>query len=64
MQELIDKIVEIKDLDNIVQLMILTGESIKLLEKEKEQIVNAYEEGRDYGFAELGIDYYETTYNK
>ena len=35
-----------------------------LLEKEKEQITEAYEEGRDYGLCLNGNEYYENTYKK
>jgi hypothetical protein len=31
--------------------------------KEKEQIIEAYDEGRDYGFATNGNEYYEETFN-
>ena len=46
LQDLINKFEEIKDLDYMVQIMILRGESQQLLEQEKEQIIESYNKGQ------------------
>jgi hypothetical protein len=38
--------------------------SVVLLHKEKEQIKDAYFEGREFGFAEKSDDYFTENYNK
>jgi hypothetical protein len=48
MQDLINKFEEIKDLDYMVQIMILRSESQQLLEKEKKQINKSFLDGFKY----------------
>ena len=48
LQELISKFEEIKDLDFMVQVMILRGESWRLLEQEKEQLKIAFNDGASW----------------
>jgi hypothetical protein len=38
--------------------------ALSRLEMEKEQIVDAYYEGKHYGFKEQGEEYYNETFNK
>jgi Zn-finger nucleic acid-binding protein len=65
MRELLDKFEEVKDLHNMVQLMILRGELERLLQKEKEQITEAFYKGDNgYGCMYDAVNYYEETYKK
>lgn len=81
MQELIDKLeITEKQLDKennlILSCAIFAAKNmaIQLLEKEKEQIVNAYKEGCGYeyeyifnenkNFLEESVEYYNQTYNQ
>ena len=62
-QDLLNKFEEVKDLDYMVQIMILRGESQKLLQKEKEQIIESFYEGDNgYGCMYDAENYYEETF--
>jgi hypothetical protein len=69
MQELIDWIKEHRDNDKILMQQHVIAKGYELLEKEKEQIIDAYDKGSDvnddlkplYGTPE---EYYNQTYNQ
>jgi cation transport regulator ChaB len=62
MQELID---EIKEAVPYFKMDIYQENFNKALEKEKEQIIDAFNEGIDeMAFATSGINYYNQTYNQ
>ena len=66
MQELIDWIKEHRDNDKILMQQHVIAKGYQLLEKEKEQIENTFEMGRDEttrNFIEDGEQYYNETYN-
>jgi hypothetical protein len=64
LQELISELKSIESYDSIVQGIIKRAES--KLEKEKEQIIDAYYGNIDgvYGYREAGEEYYNQTYNQ
>jgi len=63
MQDLINKFEEIKDLDFMVQVMIIRGESWRLLEKEKESLSDAFFEGQDGRYTEFD-NYYISNFGE
>jgi hypothetical protein len=67
MQELWDYVIEDKQNINFIAYMNLRNRIIPLLEKEKLQIAEAYENGNlqeDYTRFENALNYYEETYKK
>ncbi len=61
LQEFIDNVIPM----HIIELDMIKQEIKKALQKEKEQIMNAYIDGFDEtAFAISGINYYNQTYNK
>ena len=45
-------------------LIILEGSATNSLEKEKEQIVEAFEQGLEFGFPTNGSNYFNKTFNQ
>jgi hypothetical protein len=61
LQEFIDNVIPM----HIIELDMIKQEIKKALQKEKEQIMNAYIDGFDEtAFAISGINYYNQTYNQ
>jgi hypothetical protein len=73
LQELIEKIQSLKKLDGVINAIdVITFMAEKQLEKEKEQIIEAYEDGKQNGMDSItnihmyiiGEKYYNQTYNQ
>ena len=64
LQELQLKMLEISNLDDRVQVLIITGFVNSLLVKEKEQIIKAFDTANNIntGNYQTGEDYYNSTY--
>lgn len=69
MQELIEEIQYWKEKAPVGSafrdcLIILEGSAINKLEKEKEHIIEAFEQGIEFGFPTNGSNYFNKTYNQ
>ena len=68
LQNLINKFEEIKDLDYMVQVMILRGEAEKLLQQEREQMLLSHMNGQaefdELGYRDTTKDIAEEYYNQ
>ena len=61
MQELIS---ELKRVEDYPMMPFVIRMATDLLEKEKEQIVEAFEQGLEFGFPTNGSNYFNKTYNQ
>lgn len=61
MQELIS---ELKRIDDYPMMPFVIRIATDLLEKEKEQIIEAFEQGLEFGFPTNGSNYFNKTFNQ